>query len=321
VWLSTSASVANLYFQFLGLQDELKVAYDNLARAQHTLNDFIAEEHQGVIPELGVVQQQSVVARLETAIPPLQQSLATTKSALALLVGKLPELMALGTGSMRNLRYPAIGQGVPSELLVRRPDVQEAEARLQAANGDIRVARAEMLPAFNFSLTYGLTSMTLSQGTLGALATYSFLSSITAPIFEGGRLQGQLEQSKAKYQETLVGDYRKTVLAAFGDVENALSAVRTTAAEEAAQRRSAGSAQRSSGMSMESLRGGMGTVLDVLTSEESVYTAQDGVVQAQLAHLQALVSLIQALGGGWRTPDQSESGSTGVSAMKRAELR
>ena len=186
VWLSTSASVASLYFQFLGLQDELKVAGDNLARAQHTLNDIIQEHNQGVVPDLAVVQQQSVVASLETVIPPLQQSLMTTKSALAFLVGKLPESIMLPTGSMHDLQDPQIGQGVPSELLVRRPDVQAAEARLKAANGDIRVARAAMLPAFNFSLAYGVTSMTLSQGTLGPLATYSFLQNITAPIFEGG---------------------------------------------------------------------------------------------------------------------------------------
>jgi outer membrane protein, multidrug efflux system len=303
VWLSTSAGVANLYFQFLGLQDQLKVARDNLARAQHTLNDFMQEQRQGIIPELGVVQQQSVVASLVAAIPPLQQSLATTKSALAVLVGKLPESLVLGAGSLLDLRYPAIGQGVPSELLVRRPDVQEAEAKLKAANGDIRVARAAMLPSFDFSLTYGLTSMTLSppQNTLPPLATYSFLQNITAPIFQGGLLKGQLEQSKAKYQEALVGDYRKAVLTAFGDVENALSAVRTTAAEEAAQRSHVSAAQRSSGMASESLRGGTGTVLDVLTSETTVYSAQDGLVQARLAHLQALVGLTQALGGGWKS--------------------
>ena len=104
VWLSTSASVASLYFQFLGLQDELKVAGDNLARAQHTLNDIIQEHSQGVVPDLAVVQQQSVVASLETVIPPLQQSLMTTKSALAFLVGKLPELMVLRTGSMHDLQ-------------------------------------------------------------------------------------------------------------------------------------------------------------------------------------------------------------------------
>ena len=301
VWLSTSASVADLYFQYLGLQDQLKVAHDNLDRAQRTLSDIGQEHDQGVVPELAVVQQQSVVASLETAIPPLQQSLVATQSALALLVGKLPESMALSTGSTDDLRDPPIGQGVPSELLVRRPDVQEAEAKLKAANGDIRVARAEMLPTFNFSLAYGLTSMTLSQGTLAPLATYSLLSSITAPIFEGGKLKGQLEQSKAKYQEVLVGDYRKTVLTAFGDVENALSAIRTTAAEEQAQRQNVSSALQSSGMSTESLRGGMGTVLDVLTSEAAVYSAQNGLVQARLAHLQALVGLIQALGGGWKS--------------------
>jgi outer membrane protein TolC len=181
--------------------------------------------------------------------------------------------------------------------------VQEAEAKLKAANGDIRVARAAMLPSFDFSLTYGLTSMTLSppQNTLPPLATYSFLQNITAPIFQGGLLKGQLEQSKAKYQEALVGDYRKAVLTAFGDVENALSAVRTTAAEEAAQRSHVSAAQRSSGMASESLRGGTGTVLDVLTSETTVYSAQDGLVQARLAHLQALVGLTQALGGGWKS--------------------
>ncbi len=299
VWLTTATSVADLYFEFLGLRDRLQVARDNLARAQRSLGDVTLEERQGIVPHLAVVQQQAVVASLQTAIPPLDQALTTAKSALAVLVGKLPEDLHLRPGSLLDLARPKVVAGLPSELLARRPDIHEAEANLIAANANIRVARAAFFPSFNFPLSGGLTSLTLAQATVPPLGVYSLLSNVTLPIFEGGALRGRLEQSKASYQELLTGAYRKAVLAAFSDVENALSAVRTTAAEETAQQRSAEAAQQSSGLASQSLRGGMGTVLDLLLSESAVYSAQDGLVQARLAHLQSLIALTKALGGGW----------------------
>lgn len=300
VWLTTSSGVANLYFQYLALQDRIKVAQDNLSRAQRTLRDVMLQEHQGIVPDLAVVQQQAVVVDLQAVIPPLDQQLTAAKIAIAILVGKLPEGMRVSPGSLHDVHPPALATGIPSELLARRPDVQQAEANLVAANANIRVARAQFFPSFALNLSAGPESLTLAQGTVGPLGAYSLLASVTQPIFEGGALQGRLDQTKARYQELLTGNYRKAVLSAFGDVEQALASVKTAADEEAAQRRSVTVARQTSGLAYRSLHSGMGTILDLLNAQTAEYSAQDALVQAQLAYLEALVGLTKALGGGWK---------------------
>ncbi len=303
--ITVTTGVASLYFQYLGSLDRLRVANATLAQARRTLSNTMAEERQGIVAHQAVLLQDSAVATLETAVPPLQQQLATTKDALAILVGELPERLQLGAGSLDTLRQPAIRAGQPSELLTRRPDILEAEENLVAANADIRVARAQFLPSFAFNLNGGINALQggtlpIPPGPLAAVAVYSLLSNVTQPIFKGGALTGQLDQATANYQGLLLGTYRKTVLTAFGEVEDALAAVKATAAEKATQQRAVSTSQGTAGVANSGLSGGTGTILTVLSSQSAVYTAQDALVQARLAYLQALVSLIKALGGGWR---------------------
>jgi NodT family efflux transporter outer membrane factor (OMF) lipoprotein len=300
VWLTTATGIANLYFQDLALQDRLKVARDNLSRAQRALADITREEHQGIVPHLAVVQQQAAVANLETVTPPLEQQLAAARTGLAILVGKLPEDMRLHDGSLRDVRSPPLVTGAPSELLTRRPDVQQAEASLVAAHADIRVARAQLFPSLALNLSAGPTTLTVDQRTPPVLGAYSLLGSVTQPIFEGGALRGHLDQTKARYQELLAGTYRQAVLTAFGDVELALASVKSANEELAAEQRSVAFAQQSYALTDKSQQGGVATILTLLDAETAEYAAQDALVQAQLAHLQALVGLTKALGGGWK---------------------
>jgi outer membrane protein, multidrug efflux system len=234
----------------------------------------MAEERQGIVAHQAVLLQESAVAELETVIPPLEQQLATTKDALAILVGDLPEELQLGSGSLDTLKQPTIKAGQPSELLARRPDIREAEENLIAANADIRVARAQFLPSFSFDLNGGINALQLPGGTIPALAVYSLLSNVTQPIFKGGALVGQLDQANARYQELLIGTYRKTVLTALGEVEDALATVKATAAERAAQQRAVSTSLSSAGVANNGLRGGTGTILTVLTAQSAVYHAR-----------------------------------------------
>lgn len=300
VWLTTSSGIANLYFQATAAEDRLKVAHDNLDKAQRVLHDVVLQERKGIVPHLAVVQQQAVVAVLSTATPPLEQQLAASRIALAILVGRLPEAFQLAPGSLHNLQAPPLATGVPSELLARRPDVKQAEANLIAANADICVGRAQFFPSFGLNLTGGIDAITLVQGATPALAAYSVLASVTQPIFEGGALQGKLDQTKARYQELLAGNYRQTVLSAFGDVELALAGVKAAQDEQAAQQRTVVFAQQTSALATQSLQGGVGTILTLLNAETAEYSAQDALVQARLGYFQALVGLTKALGGGWK---------------------
>jgi outer membrane protein, multidrug efflux system len=299
VSLTITSSVASSYFQVLGLQDQLRVARENLARATRDLDGVAQQQRRGLVPQLAVVQQQTVADGLAAAIPPLEQQLAVTKDALAILVGKLPEELQLQPGSLLDLSPPAVAPGLPSELLVRRPDVQKAEAQLIAANANIKVARAQFFPSFGLTADGGVTSLLLANHAMPVLGVYTFSASITQPIFEGGQLTGQLELSKGRYQE-LLQDYRKAALSAFGDVEDALAAAKATADQQAAQQKATASARRAYRMALDAFHGGTATILNVLVSESALFSAESALVQARLAHMQALVGLFKALGGGWK---------------------
>jgi NodT family efflux transporter outer membrane factor (OMF) lipoprotein len=299
VALTTVTSVAATYFAVLGLRDQLQVARDNLTRAQHDLDGIALRQQQGLVPELTVVQQQNVVDTLAAAIPPLERQLALTRDALAILVGKLPEDLAVASGSLLDLSLPSVGPGLPSELLLRRPDVQQAEAQLIAADADIKVARAQFFPSFGLTADAGVTSVLLADHALPVLGVYTLAASISQPIFDGGRLQGQLDLSKARYKE-LVQAYRKAALSAYADVEDALAATKHTADQEIQQAKSVASARRAYEMSLDAFHGGTTDILSVLVGESALFTAQNALVQARLAHMQALTGLFKALGGGWK---------------------
>ncbi|MGH7015044.1 MAG: efflux transporter outer membrane subunit [Stellaceae bacterium] len=304
VGLTVVTGVADTYFQVVALQDRLKVAEQNLANGESVLRGVEAQFRAGTATRLDVVQQQTVVSNLRAAIPPLQQQLAQNVDALAILLGKLPEDVKVTQSSLSALSIPKVAPGLPAALLARRPDVREAEAQLIAANANIKAARAQFFPDITLTAEGGVESTALSTLFTPAGAIYALAASVTQPIFEGGSLQGQLEYSKARYDE-LLQDYHKAVISAFGDVENALVVTQKTAEQQADEADTVAKARRAFEISQVQYRAGTITLLTVLNTETALFSAEDTLVQDRLAHMQATVSLFQALGGGWH--DQSKT--------------
>jgi multidrug efflux system outer membrane protein len=300
--LSTLAGVATAYFQYIGLTDRLHVAEANLARARGTLGGLSSLERSGAVPLLDVVQQQTIVDGLAAHSPLIRQQIEHVHTALAILVGVLPEELQLQPESLSDVSEPVVAAGLPSELLVRRPDVQQAEANLMAANANIRVAHAAFYPSFHLTASEGLVSYALTHYTVPPLNVYSLLGSMSAPLFEGGLLRAQLHYAEAHYKE-LLQIYRKAALSAFGDVEDALTAVKETRDRHADELQTLQSARRSYQMALEAFHGGTTTILNVFTAEAAVTTAEDSESEAHIAHMHALVDLYQALGGGWTKQD------------------
>ena len=299
VALTIASSVASTYFQLLSLQERLKVARENLATAENVLAVIEGRRQVGTANDLDVSQQKTVVAEQRAAIPPLEQQISQTTDALAILLSKPPVLVAFARASIYDLSLPPVAPGLPSELLARRPDVAEAEAQLVAANANIKVARAQFFPSFNLTAQGGFTSIALSSFLSPASTVYNVAASISQPIFTGGALEGQLEFSKARYDE-LVQNYRGAVLSAFSNVEDSLAAVRRTAEQQAAQEVTVAEARRSYEIALSRYSVGLTDLLTVLNTENALFPAEDFLVQVILAHMQALVSLFNALGGGWK---------------------
>jgi len=302
VALTVQSGVATTYFEILGLRDRLTVARANVANAEDVLAAIRDRQRFGTATDLDVAQQESVVAGLRAAPPPLEQQLRQDVNALALLIGRLPEKVDVTAGALADLKMPVVAPGLPSDLLARRPDVRFAEAQLVAANADLTAARAALFPSVKLTVEYGFESVALSTLLHGSNTLYSLAAGLTQPIFHGEALRGEKELKEARYDE-LVQTYRKAVLSAFSDVENALVAARKTREEEDAQQVAVDTARRANEISVAQFRAGLVDITTLLNTQKTLFSAQDALVQARLAHVQALVGLFKALGGGWRAED------------------
>jgi outer membrane protein, multidrug efflux system len=299
VALTVISSVATTYFQALELRDRIDVARQNLANGERILRGLQLQQAAGIATALDVAQQDTTVALLNAAIPPLLQQFRQTVNALAVLIGKTPESVEIDMGTLTDLKQPAVAEGLPSQLLARRPDVAAAEQQLIAANADITVARAALFPSIQLTATGGYESSTLSSLISPANRLYALTAGLTQPIFHGGALRGQVAQSNAHYAE-LLSTYHKTVISAFGNVEDALVATQQTLEQQSRQRTAVDKARRAYQFAQVQMSAGVVNILNVLNTENALFSAQDELVQIQYLHLQSLVDLFTALGGGWQ---------------------
>jgi len=299
VSLTVMTGVATTYFHTIELRDRVAVAESNLATAKQTLDGLRRQQHAGIVNALDVAQQETVVANLDAAVPPLREQLGQSLDALAILVGKTPEQLETGPETLAQMSHPEVRPGLPSALLARRPDVANAEAQLIAANANIQVARAAFFPSIDLTAQGGFISSALSDVLKPSSAIYTLTAGLTQPIFEGGALEGQFDLAQARYDE-LLADYKKSVLSAFGNVEDALIAVQQTTDQEQREAQAVATARRAYDFARKQMQAGTINILTVLNTETALFSAQDALVQAKSAHLQALVDLFGALGGGWQ---------------------
>jgi multidrug efflux system outer membrane protein len=298
VGLATVVATANAYFQVLAAQDLLRSTRENEKSATRVLNLIQQRLNAGTASALDTAQQESLVNSQRALIPPLEQTLTQNRNALALLMARSPESVRIRGGSLRSITYPRVTPGLPSELLAQRPDIREAEAQLAAANANVENARAQMLPSIAITGEGGYQSAVLKTLLRPESALYNVSASLTQPIFDGLRLQGNLDLQKGR-QDELLQNYRKSVISGFVDVENALDAIRQATLRERLQGEVVTSSQRAFDISEQRLNQGTIDLVTVLQTQQTLYQAQLLHVQARLAHVQAIVSLYQALGGGW----------------------
>jgi NodT family efflux transporter outer membrane factor (OMF) lipoprotein len=299
VAITVLADVATTYFVILEFRDRLAIASENLANAESVLAIVEARVRNGAASALELAQQRTVVANQRAGLPALEQQLRQTENALAILLGVTPDALTVAGGSLADIALPRVAPGLPSELLNRRPDIGNAEAQLVAANADIGVARAALFPSIQLTAQSGFESLALSSLFNSAGFFYTLVASITQPIFEGGRLRGQVDLTEARYEE-LVQTYRFTVINAFRDAEDALVAIRQLAEQQVLQQEAVAAAQVAFDLADTRYRGGAETLLSVLDAQRTLFQARDQAVQIRSARLQATVSLFRALGGGWR---------------------
>ncbi len=298
VALTTLTTVANAYFQVLAAQDRIRTAERNIASATRILDAIKQRLQAGTGNDLDVAQQETVLANQRAAVPPLRQTLDQNINALATLVARPPEAVRVIGGSLNQIASPRVTPGLPSELLTQRPDIRRQESQLASATANVGNARAQFFPSIQLTGQGGYQSSALVSLFQPHAAFFSMVGSLTQPIFDGGKILGNFEYTKAR-QDELLQTYRKTVVQAFADVDNALMSIRQTTEKLRLQREVVAASRRAFQLAGDQMRAGTADVVTVLNVQLTLFQAEDSLVQAQLARLLAIVSLYQALGGGW----------------------
>lgn len=304
VEIATIASALNSYFQILAAEDRLRIARDNIKIAETVLRAIKARLEVGTATALDFAQQETVVAMQRASAPPLEQTLRQTKNTLAVLLGIPPESANIKGGTLTRLRFPEVKPGLPSELLLRRPDVAEAEARLASQEFTVLQARAAFFPSIQLTGMYGAQSALLKNLIRPEAVAWQIAANLTQPLFDGYNLQGQYMLQKGRYAE-LAQAYQKQILTAFSDVENALIAIAETRRQLKLQSEAVAAARRAFVAAEARLREGVIDIITLATTETTLFQNQDILAQTRLAHFQAATSLYQALGGGWSDAERA----------------
>jgi NodT family efflux transporter outer membrane factor (OMF) lipoprotein len=299
VRLSLHAELAIDYFQMRTLDAEEQLLLSNVTAFEKALDLTQSRYKGGVASAVDVAQAQTQLENTRTQAIDVLVQRAQNEHAIATLIGQPAPIFAAPVAAW-NSPPPEIPPGLPSELLERRPDIAAAERRVSAANAQVGVARAAYFPVFTLTGSGGFESTaitTLIQGPSGFLTAGA---SAVVTAFDGGRRRAVSTQALAAYDES-VANYRQTVLTAFQEVEDNLSALRILNDEAKAQEAAVAAAQHSVELSTNRYKGGVVSYLEVTTAQSTARADERAAVDVLRRRMTASVSLIKALGGGWNS--------------------
>ncbi|MHB8815967.1 MAG: efflux transporter outer membrane subunit [Steroidobacteraceae bacterium] len=301
VALTTTASVADTYFEILAVREQIAIADEDIAAINDILRIVRLKVRAGTASHLDLAQEQAQIESVQGELPVLEEQALEAQIALAVLLGRPPEGFSVEAQSAAAVRLPEVAPGLPSHLLLRRPDVAEAEANLASAHANLQAARAAFLPQFALSGSGGFSSAATNALLHGPSFLWDAGAQMVQTIFDGGKLVGQKDLAHATQQQ-LVASYQSAVLNAYADVESALGQVDNYEREEQHLRKEVDAAREAFQISQLQYRQGVADLINVLQAQQTLFGARDALAQARLARLQATVHLYVALGGGWQEP-------------------
>jgi outer membrane protein, multidrug efflux system len=299
VRMSLIQQVATTYIQLRALDAQLEITRHTISVRQDSLKLTQTLESGGSAPLSDVRQAEQLLYTATSQLPQLEQQIQQQENALSLLLGANPGPVTHTDATALAPPPQDLPAGLPSQLLTRRPDIQQAEAQLKAANANIGVARAQFFPQLSLSASGGVSGDSFPTIFSTGSRTIYGLGQLAQPIFAGGKLRGQLNLSEATEQE-MVLNYQKTIAAAFHDVSNALIALNKQRAFREEQEKLVTAAQDATRLARVRYQGGATAYLEVLTTDSNLYAAQLNLAVAQQGEALTLVNLYSALGGGWQ---------------------
>lgn len=302
VVLSLVASVAGNYIQLLGLDEQLSVSKRTLAVYAESVRLFELQFKYGQVSQMNVEQARTQYETAAVAVPQIETQIAQTENALSVLLGRNPGRIPRGK-TISELVAPAVPAGLPSDILVNRPDIRQAEQELIAANAQIGAARALYFPTISLSGAYGFASSELSNLFKGPARLWSYAGSVSGPIFTGGAISSQVKQAEAARKAAL-GNYELTIQNAFSDVENALVARRKLVDQVRAQERLVKAGSEYERLARLQYNGGYSPYSTVLQAEQQLFPAELNYAQYRASLFISLVNIYKAMGGGWQAASE-----------------
>jgi multidrug efflux system outer membrane protein len=297
VVLTLVSSVAQTYVILRALDRSLEITKQTVAALTEENRIAKARFDAGYASEIEVTQSDSELERRKALIPSYEQQIAQAEHALSLLLGKPPGAIARGS-SLDELTPPAVPAGLPSDQLRRRPDIEQAEQRLIAANARIGVAKGEYFPKVNLTGDIGQASVEIGQLFVPGANFWTIGGRLLGPIFTAGKVAGQVQSAEAAQQAALAG-YEKSILSAFREFEDSLVASGKSNERQGAQARRVAALQSYLRLSKTRYDEGYTSYLEVLDALRQYYEGQIELVQARSDMFTALIQLYRAMGGGW----------------------
>ncbi|MCL2297516.1 MAG: efflux transporter outer membrane subunit [Proteobacteria bacterium] len=296
--LSTQTALLQTYVALRVSDAQQKLMMETVEAYTRSLEMTQNRYQAGIITRADVAQAQTQLESARTRLINLEIDRVQSKNALALLVGKAPSQLSIEQIDTLPLTLPDIPVAVPSEWLERRPDIAAAERRVAAANAGIGVAQAAFYPSLTLSASGGYQANHWSDWFDVPGRVWSLGAGLAQFIFDGGRRSAMKDSAVAAYDAT-VADYKQTVLIAFQEVENQLTALRVLDDEWRSQQAALSAARDTETLILNQYKAGTTTYLNVVIAQTARLTAENNAIQLRGRQLAASVALINALGGGW----------------------
>ena len=309
VVLTLVSDIAQAYFELQELDLELEIAKLTLRTREETLELIRLRKMMGQSSTLDIRRAEQEVARAQAVIPDLERQIGQKENQLSILVGKNPDIVIRASGLDDQTFPPDVPAGLPSALLARRPDIQEAEQRLIAANAQIGVAKAAFFPQISLTGNYGSQSLEFSDLFVGTSRIWSFGPSITVPIFQAGRNRANLEMADARHDQAVIS-YEQAIQQAFREVEDALVGHQKIREIRVAQEELLRVSREAKQLAQLEYLNGQANYLDVLDAQRQLFDVEIAFAQTQRNQLLAVVQVYKAIGGGWNVSPSSQKSST-----------
>ncbi|HUG72200.1 MAG TPA: efflux transporter outer membrane subunit [Steroidobacteraceae bacterium] len=302
--ITLAQNVARAYFNLLGVRSQVNVARTNLAIAEELLRIQEARRRAGVTRQFDLTQQTTQVLQQRTNLIPLENQMRAAETALGLLLGVTPQEFRLEGEPIEQLTVPEIAPWVPSELLLRRPDLAAAELDMANASANLYIARASLIPVTLSLSASGNAggSPELFQLTDARNFSVGGVLSLAESIFNFRQKRTNILNAESNEYIALV-QYAQTIRQALKDVDDTLATAEANLRAEESQQRTLAQSQTAFGLAEIELREGSGSQQELLDSQRSLFSAQDSLLRSRLTRLNTAVSLYVALGGGWSSPE------------------